>query len=580
MSDYPPSDDPREPVSPWAEPGSTEPPPPAPAPGDRPSNGDGTSQSPPPPARPSHETIWGPEDPPARPAPPGPPVPPGAPRSWPGAVPPPPGTPPYWAPSKKSAWRTLWPGALLCAIVVIAAVSVVVYARVESDSYPDEWDSRVADLVAFVEGERDLRFEHPVPVDFLSEAEYSDTVRVDAEDLTEEDTASLDRQVSFLRAMGLASGGIDAVEAQNDLADAGTLAYYDVLTERVVVRGTELTVDLRVTLVHELTHVLQDQHFDLEALQADIDTADPEAAADAFTGYQSLVEGDAVRIENAYIQSLSETEFNDYVETYNQGFEEAQDDLGDVPAALQAFGLVPYVLGQPLVSLIAAEGGNGAVDDAFGELPSTGEHMLDPRSYLDDDGPAEPTDLDPPPLPDGVDESTEEGIFNAVDVYVVLAERIDPVVALEAADGWGNGRWVTYEDDDRTCVRFTVDTDSSGDARQLDAALDDWVAAAPAQSDAQVVDEGDSSFVESCDPGDGEVDINDRALDVLQLPALRSQLAYEAVDFGGLDLDVAWDQADCLVQDLGYEDSLAVMTAAAEEDLPADFEDKLLSCQS
>ena len=32
-------------------------------------------------------------------------------------------------------------------------------------------------------------------------------------------------------------------------------------------RGTTLDVEHRVTIAHELTHVLQDQHFDLPKLQ-------------------------------------------------------------------------------------------------------------------------------------------------------------------------------------------------------------------------------------------------------------------------------------------------------------------------
>jgi len=494
---------------------------------------------------------------------------------WPGAPAPPPGTPPYWAPAKKSP-LPLWLGAVLCTVVVIAAVSVVIYARNSSGDYPDEWDPRVADLVAFVEDQRDLQFDHPVPVDFLSAAEYSDAVRVDAGDLTEEETESLDRQVAFLRALGLASGDLDPVEAQNDLADAGTLAYYDVVTERVVVRGTELAVDLRVTLVHELTHVLQDQQFDLEELQQGIDPDDEAAVDDAFTGYLALVEGDAVRVENAYVESLGQAEFDEYVETYSEGFEDAQDDLGDIPAALQAFGIVPYVLGQPLVSLIAAEGGNGAVDDAFDHLPATGEHMLDPRSYLLD--PASPSDLGAPPLPDA-GEPLEEGVVSAVDLYVLLAERIDPLVALEAADGWGNGHWVTYEKDgDETCVRFRIDSDTGDDAGEVDSALREWVAAAPPATDATFAGQGRIDYVESCDPGTENVRINDRALDVLQVPALRSQLMAEAVQAGGLGVDEAFDQADCVVGELGYDAVLQVAYAAEEADLPGNFDAALTSC--
>ena len=38
-------------------------------------------------------------------------------------------------------------------------------------------------------------------------------------------------------------------------------------------RGTDLTdVDVRVTIVHELTHALQDQHFDLTKLDDAVET--------------------------------------------------------------------------------------------------------------------------------------------------------------------------------------------------------------------------------------------------------------------------------------------------------------------
>jgi hypothetical protein len=474
----------------------------------------------------------------------------------------------------------MWPAALACTAVVAAAVGVVAYAGMQ-DPYPEEWDPRVADLVAFVEDERDLEFEHPVPIDFLTPEEYSDSVRVDATDLSEDETAQLEDQVAFLRALGLASGDVDVVESMNDLADAGTLAYYDTVEERVVVRGTELTVDVQGTLVHELTHVLQDQIFDLDGTQAGIDPADVEAADDAFNGFQALVEGDAMRIENAWVSELSPDDLDDYIASYEESLEEAETELTDVPSALHAFGLVPYALGAPLVELVAADGGNDAVDQAFEDLPSTGEHMLDPRSYLEDGGPAEPSEVPQPDLPDGVDDRLEEGIASAVDVFVILAERIDPAVALAAADGWGNGRWVSYEQDGRTCVRFTVASDSDDDARELDGALGEWLAAAPSGSDAHLVEgaDGDAPVVESCDPGaDEAVDINDRALDVLNLPALRSQFMVEGVSFGGLDLDDAWDYGDCVVQGVGFEGVNRLMEVTDPADVPPEIASVISGC--
>ena len=490
---------------------------------------------------------------------------------------------PYYAPAlprRTFTWGNL-PRLVFGVVVVplvVVAVVVVIVDRVRDDRYPATWDPKVADLVDYVEDERDLAFEHPVQVDFLTAEEYSDMVRVDEADLTDEDTDALEEQMAVLRALGLASGEVDPVETTNDLADAGTLAYYDIAREHVVVRSTELTVDLQVTLVHELVHVLQDQHFDLEDVQADLGSGDEDTYDDAFSGYQALVEGDAVRIENAYVQALSPSDRQDYIDTYSEGIEEAEEELDDVPAALQADLLAPYLLGNPLVSLVAADGDDAAVDEAFGQLPSTGEHMLDPRSYLGPDGPEEPSELDPPPLPDGVDDTTDEGIISAVDLYVLLAERIDPLVALDAADGWGNARYVTFEQDDRTCVRVNVANDTGDDSRQVIEAFEDWIAAAPAEADARFVEGADDPTAESCDPGVDERDINDRALDVLQVAAFRSQLTYEGVEFGGLDPDTAWQHANCMVDELGYDDTLAVVYAAEESDLPATFEPALATC--
>src|SRR3546814_7554365 len=127
----------------------------------------------------------------------------------------------------------------------------------------------LARLAEFVEDERGLTFAHPVHVDFLTAEQYSSQTTSDPEGVADEEQAELDRYASELRAFGLATREVDLFEAYNAVSDAGTLAFYDPSDERIQVRGTEVTVGLQVTLVHELTHALQDQHFDLERLYDD-----------------------------------------------------------------------------------------------------------------------------------------------------------------------------------------------------------------------------------------------------------------------------------------------------------------------
>ena len=81
----------------------------------------------------------------------------------------------------------------------------------------------------------------------------------------------------------------------------------------MVIRGKNLAdVATRVTVVHELTHALQDQHFDLNKL------TDATKTSGADTALTALIEGDAVRVENKYVDALSKADQNAYDKTLQQ----------------------------------------------------------------------------------------------------------------------------------------------------------------------------------------------------------------------------------------------------------------------
>src|SRR3954454_6853889 len=146
------------------------------------------------------------------------------------------------------------------------------------------------------------------------------------------------------------------LSASNSLNDDGTLAVYNPGDKRVRVRGTEMTPALRVTLVHELTHAAQDQHFDAGR---HLDTQG-EAAA-----FRALLEGDAMRIEDRYIDQFSDDERKAYEDQADKDFSDSEAKLTDVPPAVTAYFAAPYTLGRQLVQLLDDQGGNSAVDDAL-----------------------------------------------------------------------------------------------------------------------------------------------------------------------------------------------------------------------
>ena len=407
----------------------------------------------------------------------------------------------------------------VCIVGLLAAGLTAVLVSEQEKPYPDAWDPRIMPLVQFVERERGYTFEHPVHIDFLTPSEYSERTRADGESLETEDVADLDQGEALLRAFGLITNDVELLDTVNDLNDTGTLAYYDSLEERVTVRGTELTPDLRATLVHELTHTLQDQSFDLDPF----DEEDESITSGQLTAFRALVEGDADRIGARYVDSLSDAD----QEAISGGSEDAASEMEaeGFSQAVTALFATPYILGDTFVDLLDKVE-HAKIDEAFLNPPTTEEQLLDPFAYLDGD---EPRAVASP----GVDgrEVLAEGDFGAVSLLVVLAERIDLRQALTAATGWGGDAYAVFERDGLLCARLHVSGDTPGDTDELDAALRDWAAAAPGGT-ASAARRGEAVELESCDPGSRAADGSGGSLDALLLASARTQIAGEALGEG------------------------------------------------
>jgi len=436
--------------------------------------------------------------------------------------------------------RTL---ALSVLIVVVLAAGVAGAFTYDGGAYPDEWDERVADLAEFVEDERELRFDHPVHVDFLADDEFNELVTTDEADLTEEDKEEIEHTAAILRALGLIGGDVDVFDAFNELNEVGILAFYDPEEERVRVKGTEMSPNLRVTLVHELTHALQDQHFDIGDLQ------EVEEETESST-YRGLVEGDASRVQHAYTETLDEDEAADLAEEEDALGQEVE--AADLPAVLEAILGAPYALGEPLASALVEADGIRALNDALQDPPTTDEPLLDPLGYLEAGDDEEAVDVDTPALEDG-EEEVDRGFFGSIAWYVMLAQRIDSREALGAVDGWGGDAYVAYDRDGTVCVRIAYRGDTADDAKELEDALASWVREMPPGAASVGRDGDDGLTLQSCDPGDeASVPEEVTAQDLMVVPAVRSSLAVLVLSQGA-DADQARCFADAVVGELSNE---------------------------
>ncbi|RHW27931.1 hypothetical protein D0Z08_06505 [Nocardioides immobilis] len=427
---------------------------------------------------------------------------------------------------------------LALVLVVGAAVAGGYWWLNRGPDYPDEWDSRVDDLVEFVEDERGLEFEHPVYIDFLSEEAFEKEVTSEESDLTDEDKEEIEQVTGLMRALGLIDHDVDLFDAANDLTGGGIIGLYDPEDERIRMRGEELTPTVEATLVHELTHVLQDQHFDLEEKDKELEEAVDSSATAA---WDALVEGDANRIETAWVADLSAKEKKALDKDEEKQGKGVRKKLKDVPPFLRTQLGSSYAFGEALLALATEIDGDEAVDELFEDPPVTEEHLLDPWTLIDGDQDA--ISVDKPDLKEGEDEF-DDGTFGSPSLLFVLAERIDVQQALKAADGWGGDQYVAFERDKRSCIRVDYRGDTQRDVAELRGALKQWIADGPSGI-ASVRDHEDGLRFESCDPGREAVGGNGGSQAALELAVGRTTLATQGMQQGATE-----DQARCFASEV------------------------------
>lgn len=216
--------------------------------------------------------------------------------------------------------------------------------------------------MARVEVVRDLEFEHQVEFDVISRETY----RTDYRSRPGETHAEWNNQV--WKGLFLVGDDRDVVDVFDEAFGGAVAGFYQVGQHRiVVVTDEEEPVIRKSTLVHELTHALQDQHFGLDGRP---DRQDPQLAQSA------VVEGEAEVVPSLYLERCG-AEWTCYNPSVAPGA------TGNLDWGVLNVVLYPYRVGPEFVEEIRADGGWAAVDDLHTHYPSSTAQVTHPERYPD-----------------------------------------------------------------------------------------------------------------------------------------------------------------------------------------------------
>jgi drug/metabolite transporter (DMT)-like permease len=237
-------------------------------------------------------------------------------------------------------------------------------------------EALVREVSATVERLRGLRFKEPVAVEVVDGA----TARKEFEaELDEAARARLGHMQAAWVHLGLVPAGTDLVAARLETAEKDVAGYYQSGTRKFRLLSHVSELELRSVMAHELTHALEDQHIDLEALQKRATSEDHAVAI------RAVVEGSAMVTTLSVLQRQGG--IGKAKEAAALASRKRATSVQGAPTFVQMRLLVPYTLGFSFLfrgkpwELLFDGIRREDIERAYAEPPHSTKEILHPEQY-------------------------------------------------------------------------------------------------------------------------------------------------------------------------------------------------------
>ena len=327
--------------------------------------------------------------------------------------------------------------------------------------------ANVHEVIAQVEDLRGLRFKRPVRVEVLSPEELVRGLRALYSASVPQDL--YERRSLAWQTIGVIQRGTDISEVFRTFGPVDVIGYYlpgqDVL--RVVGTDGESAFE-RFVLSHELTHALDDQHFDLQSL----DRLTRSCRDDEQMAASAVVEGNATLTMYRWAAQVLPAGQIPSPETILP--RDAIPEKGHPPLFMGLLGGFPYIDGSAFIDAIRRWGGQEAVDRVFEEPPVSTEQVIHPRKYPDDvPRLVDVADL-APALGEGWSDLDVQDVGEAW-LRALMETRAERQTVELATEGWDGGLYRAWSKDDEVAVVMATVWDDHQQAVEFAVRLDDWV---------------------------------------------------------------------------------------------------------
>lgn len=320
----------------------------------------------------------------------------------------------------------------MIAVVLAAAMA---QGSTAAQIAPERLEALVREVSASVETLRRLKFKSPVKAQIIAPKAARESFKAKIKPWDVEQAGYTQKAYIHL---GLIPPSSDLITGYLDLAERDVLGYYDTETKVLHVLGHVAEEEVKPVIAHELTHALEDQHFDFQAVAKKANGDDDRA-----TAISAIIEGSATALMIAY--STRQARDLDAVSKVEKAESKRAEQLKGAPSFVQQSVILPYILGFTFLlrgSPWLWENGvpTTEIDEAYANPPRSTRQILHPEQYWWGNWRKDPPPLALPDIAKALGpgwKKATEGSIGELGLAVLTGSHLD----LTRADALLPSRW-------------------------------------------------------------------------------------------------------------------------------------------
>jgi hypothetical protein len=244
---------------------------------------------------------------------------------------------------------------------------------------PAEADQIVKEMSATVEKIRGQRFKTPVTMQIIDGARAREHFK---SKILPRDEEQMKYTQQVYHRLGLIPKDTDLLTNYLNLAEEGVDGYYEPGTKTFYLLDHVSPGDIRAVIAHELTHALDDQHYDLQALSKLAGGDD-----DRSTAIAALVEGSAMVVMFTYMEQQRSKGQTSSAKDAQVDQARRAEKLKVAPSFTQRSLMLPYILGFSFMlrghpwNFFRGGMPMSDLDYAFAHPPLSTRHIIHPDLY-------------------------------------------------------------------------------------------------------------------------------------------------------------------------------------------------------